>query len=260
MLYQNNAAVPFFDYNPTNLTISGTVPNANAGTFDLQLRCRDSLTQIATQYFSWTFLQNQNPTPSGIDLSTLTFTIGEGQSSEHIIPSGVYIDSDGDNIYYEHAFFNDFSALQSWVAIVGGQEGDAKLVFNNIPNTDKTGFQIFVGDGIASATNFFLLEFVVNLRPVVSVPVITLDIYRNLNLTIDLTIDMNAYFTDPENDQLYYSFSNVPPQLNIIHNSGSIYQILGEFDLSVVDLNFTFRANDGISLPVDVTVQVLVQD
>ena len=108
LLDQNNLAISSFGYNPANLTITGTVPNADAGTFDLQLRCRDSLTQVAIQYFSWTFLQNQNPVPSGIDLSTLTFTIGEGQSSEHIIPSGVYIDSDGDNIYYEYAFFSDF--------------------------------------------------------------------------------------------------------------------------------------------------------
>ena len=153
-----------------------------------------------------------------------------------------------------------FSPLDSWVTIVAGYQGDAKLVFNDIPNSDKTGFQIFLSDGIASATNFFLLEFIINLRPVVSNPVITLDIYRNLNLSIDLTIDMNSYFTDPENDVLFYSFWDVPPQLNVMHTSGAIYQIIGEFDISTVDLNFTFKANDGVSLPVNVTVQVLVRD
>ena len=261
LLDQNNLAISSFGYNPANLTISGTVPNADAGTFDLQLRCRDSLTQIATQYFSWTFLQNQNPTPSGIDLSTLTFTIGEGQSSEHIIPSGVYIDSDGDNIYYEAAFFNDFSALDfSWVSLTPGYEGDAKLIFTNIPVTDKTGFQIFLSDGIGSASNFFELSFNLNKRPVPSVPTITLDIYRNLNLTLDLTIDMNAYFTDPESDVLTFSFQDVPVQLNIAHQSGSIYQFTGEFDISVVDMNFTFKANDGVSLPSTIIVQIIVQD
>ena len=153
-----------------------------------------------------------------------------------------------------------FSPLDSWVTIVAGYQGDAKLVFNDIPNSDKTGFQIFLSDGIASATNFFLLEFIINRRPVVSNPVITLDIYRNLNLSVDLTIDMNSYFTDPEGDVLFYSFWDVPPQLNVMHISGAIYQIIGEFDLSTVDLNFTFKANDGVSLPVNVTVQVLVQD
>lgn len=240
--------------------ISGLVPNSQAGEYGFRLRCVDSLDQIVSQDFNWTFVANQNPGLTGIDMSALTFTIGEGMDSEHIIPSGIYIDPDGDSIYYDYAFFNDFTTLDSWINMVSGYEGSAKLVFTDTPQTDKTGFQIFLSDGIDAATTFFLLNFTVNKRPQVVTSLIVLPIYPNLDLSVDLNIDMEVYFSDPEDDDLYYSFWDVPPQLNVIHTGGSEYQITGEFEEGVTDLEFTFKANDGISKPVNVTVRVDVQD
>lgn len=217
------------------------------------------MNQVTSQSFSFKFTANKNPSSAGVNLTSYTFTIGEGQNSEHTIPSGIFIDPDGDSIYYNYAFFNDFTSLASWVTMVPGYQGTSKFVFTSIPQTTKTGFQVFLSDGIGSASNYFLLNFTLNHRPIASTPTIVLDIYPNLNLTVDLNIDMSQYFSDPENDTLYYSFWDVPAELNVAHTSGTLYRVFGEFDISVTNMNFTFKANDGISLATNVTIQVVVQ-
>jgi len=142
--------------------------------------------------------------------------------------------------------------------MVPGYEGSSKLVFTNIPQTTKTGFQIFLSDGINSATNFFLLSFILNKRPIVSTSTISSTIYPNLNLSINLTLDMDAYFTDPENQQMAYYFHNVPPAITMVQLSNSVYNLIGMFDSSVSNMSFTFTADDGVSLPRPVTIEILV--
>lgn len=203
------------------------------------------------------YVENLSPTQHVTDLDPYKFTIGEGTNTTHIIPSGIFIDQNNDAIYYEYAFFQDYTPLDdSWVGIQPGYEGTSHFNFTNIPQTSKTGFQIFLSDGIGSTSGFFQLDFVVNKRPTVLTPNLITQLYPADTLTWH--INMATVFSDPESDPMTYTFSGLPSELSSTLVSGTIYLISGNFPSSTADINFSVQADDGVSLPVSVPLTIQI--
>ena len=254
----NTQPYSFFILDMPNNRLHGTVPNANAGSYTLRLMWTDNFNQNVDQDFTLNFIPNHNPVQQVTNLTPYAFTIGEGTSSDFIIPSGIYVDPDGDSVYYNTAMYNDFTALDTWITFTKGYEGSAKLSFVNVQTTTKIGFQIFVSDGIGNISGYFMLPFTVNRRPVASQSNISLQVYPNSSLLINL--DMMTYFTDPDGDSLTYTFIGLPSSLSATKTSATTYTITGTTPTS--NINFKISASDGISLKVSVpaTIQLAFWD
>lgn len=258
LLMSDNTNTPaFINLDMDNNRIHGTVPNLNSGSFNLRLSCKDSTSQETYQDFMFNFIQNQSPTQHVTDLDPYKFTIGEGTNTTHTIPSGIFVDQNNDAIYYESAFFNDYTPLDdSWVGLQTGYEGTAHFNFTNVPLTSKTGFQIFLSDGIGSVSGFFLLEFEVNKRPTKMVPTLGSQLYPND--TLNWYLSLNTIFSDPESDPLTYTFTGLPAGLSSSFVSGEVYKISGDFPTSTADIDFSVTADDGVSSPVSVPLKIQI--
>lgn len=71
-----------------NLRIHGTVPNSNAGVFNLKLRCDDIRSQQVHQSFTYQFQSNNDPVQAITDFTPYTILMGEGITYNHTLPTG----------------------------------------------------------------------------------------------------------------------------------------------------------------------------
>jgi hypothetical protein len=202
-----------------------------------------------------TFLQNNDPIQSVTDLTPYKITLGEGKDSVHLLPSNIYIDQDGDSIYYDLIFYGNYSSLDSWIVFTEGYEGVSKLTVTSAQATGHTGFQIFLSDNIGGTRGPFLLPFTVDLSPVLSQPSVTQPIYPNDTFTWN--VDLSTYITDPESDSLTFTFSSMPSDFTTTLVSGTTYNIQSTFPISAADINFNIIADDGISTPT--TLPIIIQ-
>jgi hypothetical protein len=103
MLDQNDMALSsIFNFDESgNGRIYGTIPNSQAGTYYLRIYCFDSTFQRVTIDFTMYFAVNNNPYQAVSDLSPYAFEIPQGVNSTYILPTGIYIDPDGDIINYD---------------------------------------------------------------------------------------------------------------------------------------------------------------
>lgn len=207
----------------------------------------DSMIQTSIQEFSVTVLKNNDPNQLVTNLTPYKITLGEGMSSEHILPSRIYIDQDGDVIYYMFVYYENYASLDSWIYFTEGYEGSSKLSVTNAQATTHTGFQILLSDNIGSIKGPFLLPFTVNLSPVLLQSSVTHKILPNDTFTWD--VDMSTYFSDPEGDSLTFTFVNMPAGFTATLLSGTTYRVTSGFPSSPDDINFEIVADDGISAP-----------
>jgi hypothetical protein len=256
MIDDGDTALPdYFNLNMANNSLYGIVPTSKHGTITIKMICTDSQSQFAEQQFVLTFMRNNNPTRLVTDLSSYAITLGQGMSSENLLPSNIFIDQDGDNIFYNVWYFHDLESLSSWIVFTPGYQATSKLSVTNAQTTTKTGFRIFLSDNIGTAGNSFLLPFTVNLSPVLSQSSVTQQIYPNDTFTWN--VDLSTYITDPESNSLTFTFSGMPSGFTTTLISGTTYKIQSSFPVSAADINFNIIANDGISAPA--TLPIIIQ-
>jgi hypothetical protein len=261
LLDQNDIALSnSFNYDSTTTgRIYGTVPNSQAGTYLLRLTCKDSMDQRINQDFTMFFASNNNPTRVITDMTPYAFTISEGVNSTYTLPSGIYLDSDGDSIIYELWFFENFAQLSTagWANFYSGPEGISYIELIEPTSTTHNGFNIMLSDGISSTIGPFLINFTFNHSPTASITSLNITIYPNTTFTT--TVDLNTYFSDPESQILAYSSHTLPFEVTTSSVSSSQLKIEADFTSAFPssDVTFYFQATDGTSRPTDLQVRIL---
>jgi len=211
------------------------------------------------------FSANRNPARVVTDLSLYTFTIPQGMNSTFTLPVGIYLDSDGDTITYDLAYYENFMALSSetWATFYPGSEGVSYLEFIEPDATSThTGFNFMLSDGISSSTGPVLIEFRFNKSPIVTQSVLDITVYPNDTFTqeIELQLDpgIEGYFSDPESTTLTYSTKNVDSSISVTGLTSSKYKIEADFTSAFPSsaISLTFSASDGVSASTDMIVSV----
>lgn len=203
------------------------------------------------------FAANNNPYRVVTDLSVYSFEIPEGVNSTYFIPTGIYLDADGDAIDYELCYFENFQSLStvSWATFYPGIEGVSYLEFIEPTSTTHSGFNFMLSDGISSTTGPILISFTFNDSPTVSQNPLNIPIYPNSTFTS--VLDLSVYFADPEGQALTFSSHGLPNGVTTTIQTSTTFKIDADFTSGFPssDVTFYFSANDGASKATDLQVR-----
>jgi len=200
-----------------------------------------------------------------MDLSVYTFEVPQGMNTTYVLPVGIYIDSDGDQINYDLAYFENFMSLssESWAIFHSGVEGVSHLEFTEPDATSShTGFNFMLSDGISTSTGPVLIEFIFNKSPVVTQSVLDISIYPNDTFIQEFELQLNpgveGYFSDPESVALTFSTKSVDSSISVSELTTSKFKVEADFSSAFPSsaISLTFSASDGVSAPTNMIVSI----
>jgi hypothetical protein len=211
------------------------------------------------------FQANANPTQVITDLSSYVFEIPQGLNSTYILPVGIFVDPDGDNIQYTLCFFENYASLSTvtWATFYPGIEGVSYIEFTEPDTTTHSGFNLMLSDGISSSQGPISIGFTINKSPVLSSNPVNLNVYPNQTFTLDIELlagqPDGGYFSDPEGQPLTFTSSEIPSEVSVTPLTSSKFQITADFSSTypTSPLSLTFTASDGASKSTNLQVTLL---